>query len=91
MRQLDDSEAEVQRLREELREAVINERIDALRCSGCAENIRCSQCYDCIACCDAGGKCKLSGVESHERILPGFHITYAKPPLPLPSPESDTD
>ncbi len=52
--QLEETKAELQRARDELKEAVRHERIDALMCPGCSEHVRCSWCHECIPCCLEG-------------------------------------
>ncbi len=89
--QLEETKAELQRARDELKGAVRHERIDALKCHGCNEHMRCSQCHECIPCCLEGETCELSKVPAHQRRLPRrFHATYFKPPLSRstsPSPD----
>lgn len=89
MQQLEDTKAELQSVRDEMKDVVRCERLDALQCIGCNEHLRCSQCHECIGCCEAGETCKLSGVPAHKRKFPSpFHVTYAKPPL---SPDANAD
>jgi hypothetical protein len=100
--QLADTKAELRRMSEELQQtridasaelqtAIRNERIDALCCLSCGENLRCSECDECIDCCQAGERCKFSNKDADNRNdFRGFHIYYRKPPLNL-NPDSESE